>query len=82
MGAVPADEAWQLAVLTRVLVLDPERLSGAELRLEMLAGEREFSRIDAHERAVRDLVAAGLLRHDGDSIVATRAARRFAALHR
>jgi hypothetical protein len=82
VGPVLSDEAWQLAVLTRVLVLEPERLSDVELRREMLAGERAFARIDAYERAVRELVASGLLRHDGDSIVATRAARRYAELHR
>jgi hypothetical protein len=76
-----ADEAWQLAVLSRLLLLQPERLSAAELRREMLAGEQDFAQIDAHDRAVRELVAAGLLRHDGDSVVPTRAAVRFAALH-
>jgi hypothetical protein len=80
-GGAP-DEAWQLAVLSRVLVLHPERLSAGELRREMLAGEQEFARVDAHDRAVRDLVAAGLLRRDGDSVVPTRAAVRFAALQR
>jgi hypothetical protein len=76
------DDAWELAVLSRVLVLHPERLSAEELRREMLADGREFARLDAHGRAVRELIAAGLLRRDGDSVVATRAAVRFAALHR
>jgi hypothetical protein len=46
------DEARLLAVLSRVLILHPERL-----------------------------IAAGLLRPDGDSIVPTRAASYFYALH-
>jgi hypothetical protein len=74
------DDAWQLAVLNHVLWLHPARLSAAELRREMLAGDPEFSKIDTHDRAVRDLVAAGLLRHDGDSVVPTRAALRFDVL--
>jgi hypothetical protein len=72
---------WQLAVLTHVLHLYPERLSDTELELEMLAGERAFAQLDAFRRAVRGLVADGLLRHDGDSIVGTHAAMRFAQLH-
>jgi hypothetical protein len=46
------DEARLLAVLSRALILHPERL-----------------------------IAAGLLRPDGDSIVPTRAASYFYALH-
>jgi hypothetical protein len=76
-----SDEAWQLAVLSRVLLLHPERLSATELRREMLAGEQDFERIDAHDRAVRDLIGAGLLRRDGDSIVATHAAMYFNSLN-
>ena len=76
-----SDKAWQQAVISRVLLLHPERLSPGELRREMLVDEREFSQIDACDRAVRDLVAVGLLRHDGDSVIATRAAICFADLH-
>jgi hypothetical protein len=75
------DEACQLGVLSHVLILHPERLSADELRREMLAGTQDFSQIDAHDRAVRDLIAVGLLRRDGDSVVATRAALYFDALH-
>jgi hypothetical protein len=75
------DESWQLAVLSRVLGLHPERLSAEELRREMLGDRRDFAQADAHDRAVRDLSAAGLLRRDGDSIVPTRAALCFYALH-
>jgi hypothetical protein len=54
------DASWQFGVLHRVLVLFPERLSPDELRLEILADRQSFSRVDAHERAVSDLIAAGL----------------------
>jgi hypothetical protein len=72
------DEAWQLAVLSLVLSLHPERLSPDELRREMTAAGESA---DAHDRAVCDLVGSGLLRRDGDSVVPTRAAVRFAALN-
>jgi hypothetical protein len=75
------DEAWQLAVLSRVLILHPEHLSADELRREMLADRRDFAQTDAHDRAVRDLIACGLLHRAGDSIVPTRAAVRFHGLH-
>jgi hypothetical protein len=76
-----SDEAWQLAVLSRILALYPERLSATELRRVMLAGDQGFEQIDAHDRAVRDLIAAGLLRRDGDSVVATHATMHFDSLN-
>jgi hypothetical protein len=75
-----SDESWQIAVLSYVLLEHPAFLSVDELRREMVADCRDFSESDAHDRAVRDLVAAGLLRCDGDSILPTRAAVRFNAL--
>jgi hypothetical protein len=75
-----SDRAWRLAVLSRVLAFHPERLSATELRREMVAGDQDFEQTDSHDRAVRDLIAAGLLRRDGDSIVATHAAMCFEAL--
>jgi hypothetical protein len=75
-----SDEAWQANVLSCVLVLHPERLSAAELRRQIFVDDQDFSQADAYDRAVRDLVAVGLLRHDGDSVIATRAASYFARL--
>jgi hypothetical protein len=75
-----SDRAWQSAVLTCVLCFHPERLSATELRREMLADDQDFEQTDSHDRAVRDLIAAGLLRRDGDSIVATHAAMCFDAM--
>jgi hypothetical protein len=76
-----SDEAVQLAVMSRVLLLHPERLSATELRRMMLAGEQDFERSDDHDRAVSDLIGAGLLRRDGDSVVATHAAMYFHSLN-
>lgn len=76
-----SDEARQLAVLSCVLLLHPQRLTKTELRRQMFVDDREFAQVDSYDRAVRDLVAVGLLRHDGDSVVATRAATYFASLH-
>jgi hypothetical protein len=75
-----SDESWRIAVLTHVLLEHPALLTGEELRREMLVDQRAFSETDAHDRAVRDLIAAGLLRREGDSIIATRAAVHFYAL--
>ena len=75
-----SDEAWQVAVLSCVLILHPERLTAAELRRQMFVDDQDFSQTDDYDRAVRDLVAAGLLRHDGDSVIATRAASYFSCL--
>jgi hypothetical protein len=71
------DESWQIAVLSRVLALHPERLSDEELRREMVPNDEDFSQTDAYDRAVRDLTAAGLVRRDGGSVIPTRAAVHF-----
>lgn len=80
-AAMSSDRTWQLDVLTCVLSLHPERLSYAELRRELFVDEQEFSQADDFDRAVGDLVAAGVLRHDGDSVIPTRAAMHFAAIN-
>jgi hypothetical protein len=76
-----SDESWQIAVLSHVLLEHPALLTAEELRREILVDHRDFSEIDAHDRAVRALIAAGLLRREGASIIATRAAVHFYALH-
>jgi hypothetical protein len=77
----PADDhAVQRAVLAHVLALHPTRLSADELRREILLGATSFAATDAYDRAVRDLIAVGLLRRDGDSIVPSRAALCFDVL--
>ncbi len=77
----PSDESWRIAVLSHVLLEHPALLTGEELRRELLVDRQDFSQTDAHDRAVRDLIAAGLLRREGDSIIPTRAAVHFYGLH-
>lgn len=76
-----SDESWRIAVLSHVLLEHPALLTGEELRRELLVDRQDFSQTDAHDRAVRDLIAAGLLRREGDSIIPTRAAVHFYSLH-
>jgi hypothetical protein len=77
-----SDESWQIAVLSLVLLMHPVFWSAEELRRETLADCQSFSEVDAHDRAVRDLIATGgLLRREGNSILATRAAMHFYMLH-
>jgi len=74
------DDALERAVLRRVLELHPDALSKDELLREMTqGGSAVFSEVDANERAVRDLAAAGLLHPLGDEefVRPTRAALRF-----
>jgi hypothetical protein len=71
------DEAVQSATLSLLLSLHPDLLTEAELIREMVAGSGEFAERDAVERAVRDLVGAGLLRRCGELVLPTRAAVHF-----
>jgi hypothetical protein len=70
----------QEAVLRRVLEIYPQTLTLDELIRDLTAGgSKEFGEIDAVQRAVRDLAAAGLLHPLGaDEIIRpTRAALRY-----
>ena len=74
------DEAVESAVLRHLLELCPTGLTKAELVRE-LAGERAgFAERDAIERAVRELVAVGLLHGSDDRIAPTRTAIRVSEL--
>lgn len=66
------DAALESAALQQVLALHP-----ATITLEELARELGEEDADSIERAVRDLVAAGLLRSSGSLVLPTRAALRF-----
>jgi hypothetical protein len=78
------DNQLEGAVLRHVLTLHPEITpSKEELIREMTTGATNASSVDAVERAVRDLAAAGLLHSlEGRSqfIRPTRAASRFCEL--
>lgn len=75
------DALAQRAVLSLVLAEHPAQLTICELAREINQGE-DFAANDAVERAIRDLVGAGVLRCQGISILPTRAARHFDALER
>jgi hypothetical protein len=74
------DDVLEWAVLGLVFDSHPDAFTKAELIREMTqGGSTEFSEVDANERAVRDLAAAGLLHPLGDEefVRPTRAALRF-----
>jgi hypothetical protein len=74
------DEREQRAVLRQVLEHHPAALTREELTREMTGGgSTAFADVDAVERAVRELAAAGLLhRPDEDEMVRpTRPAVRY-----
>jgi hypothetical protein len=65
------DLRTQSGVLTLILSEHPTLLRLGDVVMEMSDSE------DAVTRAVRDLTAVGLLRREGDSVLATRAALTF-----
>lgn len=75
------DRACEAAVLHRVLALHPTPLTLADLARE-LGGEGGFAERDAVERAVRDLVACGLLHRSEPLVLPSHAALRFEELSR
>ena len=74
------DESVESAVLRQLLDLHPTRLTMAEVIRELGSDRGGFSERDAVERAVRDLVAVGLLHHGEGFVAPTRAALRFSEL--
>jgi len=75
------DGAAEAATLDRVLWLHPTHLTEPELLLNLYAGNGD-QRQEMFERAIRDLVADGLLRIDGDSILPTLPAIRAEEIRR
>lgn len=83
IGTAEDDDRQQSAVLRQVLEHHPAGLTLDELIRELNGGRaREFSEIDAVNRAVRDLVGAGLIHHPGEDefVHPTHAAVRFYGL--
>src|SRR3954447_19167040 len=64
-------------VLREVLDLYPETLTLDELVRELTIDSVEFEERDRVQRAVRDLIAAGLLHRVGDLVLPTMAAVNF-----
>lgn len=77
------DDRDQAAVLRHVLSIYPEVLSQGELIREMTGGASSpgFADRDRIERAVRDLIAGGLLHEDAKLVLPTRAAVLFRNLY-
>jgi hypothetical protein len=69
-----ADRKVEWAVLGYLLDADPDRFTIPEVSGAMNAGETDFGSEDAIERAVRQLVGAGLLHCSGGFVLPTRAA--------
>jgi hypothetical protein len=80
------DAKWQQAVLGCLLDQSPYRasrpsqLNKAELAREVLGENPGFAERDAFERAIEDLIRAGLLQHCEAMILVTRAAQHCASL--
>ena len=73
------DRRTERAVLAFLLDQHPARLTIPELSLALNAGE-DFAAEDAVERAIRELVGAGLLQIAGGRVCPTRAALYFERL--
>ncbi len=67
------DAKAERAVLAFLLEEHPSQLTIPELSLALNAAQDRFAANDAVERAVRELVGAGLLRCQGAFVVPTRA---------
>jgi hypothetical protein len=74
------DAKAERTVLAFLLEEHPDQLTIPEVSLALNAGPADFGSEDAIERAIRELVGAGLLRCEGGFIVPTRAALCFARL--
>jgi len=74
------DARIENAVLTFLLTEHPTRLSLGELSLVLHADPRLTDPEDAAKRAVRELVGAGLVHHDGRFLAPSRAALYFERL--
>jgi hypothetical protein len=78
---IDEDSKVESAVLSFLLDEHPDhQLTIPEVSRAMNAGETDFGSEDAVERAIRELVGAGLLHCQGRFILPTRAALYFDAL--
>jgi len=75
-----ADRKVEWAVLGYLLDADPDRFTIPEVSRAMNAGETDFGSEDAVERAIRQLVGAGLLHCCGGFILPSRAALYYSRL--
>jgi predicted transcriptional regulator len=71
------DTAIEATVLRQLLSLHPVQVTLDELHRELGIEPEDFAERDAVERAVRDLVAAGLAHRRDEFVIPTRAALRL-----
>jgi hypothetical protein len=71
------DITIEAAVLRQLLALHPVQLTVGELAREIGGEAADFAQTDAVERAVRELVTAGLAHRVEDLVIPTRAALRL-----
>lgn len=76
------DARDQSEVLREVLLIYPEAMTLDELIRWLTVASTEFSELDRVQRAVRELIAGGLLHRIGDLVLPTKAAVSFHALPR
>ena len=77
----PASEDREVEQTVLLLLLDhPGQLTIPEVSRAINAGKADFRSEDAVERAIRELVGAGLLHCQGGFVLPTRAAIYFARL--
>ncbi len=74
------DQAYEAAVLRRLIELHPTTLTVAEVTRELVGENASFAERDAIERAARELSGSGLLHLRDDFVTPTRAALRFGEL--
>jgi hypothetical protein len=74
------DQRTESAVLSLLLAEHPARLTVDELILALHADPERGDPEDAGQRAVRELVGAGLVHREGRSLAPSRPALYFAAL--
>lgn len=70
------DNMHQEAVLGHLLYLYPAKLTKEEVIRELSVASEDFGTLDAYERAIRDLIATGLVHQHGKFLTPSRAAVR------
>lgn len=76
------DDFMQREVLLFALERHPDSLTVAELVTEFCKASEDFAEADAVERAARDLIGAGLLRHQSEALAPTHPALMYFRLDR
>lgn len=76
-SAAAREDRNQAEALRQVLFIYPQTMTLDELVCELTVASAEFSERDRVERAVRDLIAGGLLRRVGELVLPTRPAVNY-----